>query len=332
MAGVIRAARAMLLVVGLGIILGGLLFAGQRYLEERASARVDAVLDALPAEVDAHYEQITLNPLERTAAVHDLRIAGGDTYPSLDVRRVSIRAFEAGTPLPQRLELALADVHWYGGGGTRLRRRVEAAIGGAVVGDARLELRLDPEAERLRVESAALRLHSGDALRLRGTFALPGEATGADFDAPAGAVAERLAAAELIELDARWEDAGLFHGALNAVAAESGLTGPSLAINLLGELEWAVGEWREDGLDLDESLAALRGFLRRGGTIELRARPSGPIALRTLHERALVDPPVVVRRLRPRLFHAPPEDAASGAALPNGVAPLPDGGAPDPAP
>ncbi|WP_290648904.1 hypothetical protein [Aquisalimonas sp.] len=296
-----RAMRALVVVVLLGVLLGVALFGGQRYLEHRVERAVDAVLDDLPAYVEGSYRAVTVNPLERTAAVHDLRLVGEGLFPDVQVRRVSIREFSGGSPLPEHLDVYLHDAYWVRGGWPRTLEALEGALNGPVVGDLALRMRFDGETRSLAIDQLMAALHGGDRVEVEGRFLL-GDRGLLDhpYDGPASGL-------ELVEFEGRWQDAGLFHGLLERLARDRGMTGPTMAANLIGELEWAVAEW--DDPRLNAGMDAMREFFRAPGLLEVRVAPSDPVNVVLMGERFLVNPPLALRRLGPELRYTSTEPA-----------------------
>ncbi|MFV8834850.1 hypothetical protein [Aquisalimonas sp.] len=299
-----RAVRALVVVVLVGVLVGVALFGGQRYLENRVAAAVDRLLDDLPAYLDGSYAAVTVNPFDRTAAVHDLRLEGTGLFPDVRVRRVSIANYSGGTVLPESLDLRLHDVHWERGGWPQTLEAVENALNGPVVGDIALAMTFQPDSRRLEIDSLAVALHSGDAIEVRGRFLL-GDRGLLDhpYDGPASGL-------ELLEFDGRWRDTGLLHSLIDRLAREQGMTGPTLSANVLGELEWAVAEW--DDPRLDAGMDALRAFFREPGLLHLRIAPGDPVNLVLLGERFLVDPPAALQRLGPELRYTAVSPDAEG--------------------
>ena len=298
-----QAIRAMLVVVVLGVLVGAALFGGQRYLEHRVARAVDARLAELPAQVEARYRAITVNPLERTAAIHDLLIVGEGLFPDARVRRVSVREFSGGTPLPERLRVRLHDVYWVRGGWPRTLDVLETGLNGPVIGDVTLDLRFDQDSGALWIDDFTVELHSGDRLSLQGRFYLqPMGMLDHPYDGP-------MSGLELVGVEGQWRDRGLFRRALEQLARERGMTGRMLAANVLGELEWAAAEW--DDPQLDASVEALQRFVRDPGKLRLRIDVGDPLNVIVLGERFLVDPPTALRRLAPELTYTAPQHDAN---------------------
>ncbi len=297
-----QAIRAMLVVVVLGVLVGVGLFSAQNYLEQRVARTVDARLAELPAQLEGGYRAVTVNPLERTAAVHDLRLIGEGLFPDVRVRRVSIREYSGGAIAPERLRVRLHDVYWVRGGWPQTLDFLETALNGPVVGDMTLDMRFDHDTRALTIDEASVELHSGDRLALRGRFYLqPTGVLDHPYDGP-------LSGLELVKLQGQWRDHGLFVGILEQLGRERGMTGRTLAANMLGELDWAVAEW--DDPDLDASLESLRGFVQVPGELDLRMALGDPVNMVLLGERFLVDPPSAIRHLSPQLdYTAPQRDA-----------------------
>lgn len=299
-----RAVRTLVIVVLAGVLIGMALFGGQRYLEYRVATAVDRVLDDLPAYLDGTYRAVTVNPFERTAAVHDLRFEGAGLFPDVRIRRANIANFSGGTTLPEALDLRLHDVHWERGGWPRTLEAVESALNGPVVGDIALSMAFEPDSRRLQIDSLAVELHSGDAIEVRGRFLLGDRGL---LDHPYEGPASGL---ELVEFDGRWRDTGLFHSLVDRLARERGMTGPTLSANMVGELEWAVAEW--DDPRLNAGMDALRQFFREPGMLHLRIAPADPVNLVLLGEQFLVDPPAALQRLGPELRYTAVAPDAEG--------------------
>ena len=300
-----QAIRAMLLVVTLGALAGAALFGGQRYLEYRVADAVNARIAELPAQVNARYRAVTVNPLERTAAIHDLLIVGEGLFPDARVRRVSVREYSRGTPLPEHLRMRFHDVYWVRGGWPRTLDVLEAGLNGPVVGDITLEMRFDQDSQALWIDEFTVELHSGDRVSLQGRFYLqPMGILDHPYDGPASGL-------ELVGLEGEWHDRGLFASVLEQLAREQGMTGRTLAGNLLGELDWAAAEWGDP--QLNASVEALQRFVHDPGELRLRIDAGDPLSVVFLGERFLVDPPAALRRLSPELDYMAPQHDANRA-------------------
>ena len=286
-----RAVRAMLVVITVGVLLGVGLFGGQRYLEHRVGQAVDGLLADLPAYLDGSYSAVTVNPLEQTAAVHDVRLEGAGLFPDVNIRRVSIRDYSGGTVLPEKLDVRFHDVHWVRGGWPETLAFLEGAINGPVVGDFALTMQFDPDTRALMLDQVVAELHNGDRVAFEGRFRLGDRGM---LDHPYEGPASGL---ELVEFDGRWRDTGLFQAMLERIARDRGMTGPTLAANILGELEWAAADLEDE--NLENAMDAMRQFFHEPGLLHVRITPTDPINLVLLGERFLIHPPQALQRLGP---------------------------------